>query len=157
MIEQPNQIIQMLEWGHYYRSIPLDNRPHPSQDARFWMGSARGRWDGDTLVIDVTNLNGKLWLDSVGNFYSEKAHVTERVRLADANTLDYEVTIDDPSVFTQVWKLDYPLRRARAATAQDPYANEAWEHACHEGNSQHIEGTKSLGFRWYVPPVPPAR
>ena len=67
---------------------------------------------GDTLVIESTNFNGKMWLDSVGNFVSENVRVIERLRLVEANTMDYEVTIDDPSVFTQAWTLSYRLRRA---------------------------------------------
>jgi hypothetical protein len=173
LVQQPGYVVQMLNWGHYFRSIPLDNRPHPGSTAKFWMGNPRGRWDGDTLVVDVTNLNAKMWLDSVGNFYSENAHVTERFRLVDANTLDYEVTIDDPTVFTRPFKLNYPLRRQGAGGGcaecgqggnaavggpkVDPYEKESWEHACHEGNGHHIEGAESLGFKWYTPPAPPAR
>jgi hypothetical protein len=168
LVQQRNQIVQMLEWGHVWRVIPLDGRPHPGQAAKFWMGNARGRWDGDTLVVEVTNLNAKMWLDSVGNFYGENARVTERFRLVEANTIDYQVTIDDPAVFTRRAVLNYPLRRAgtgggcaecRTAAAApgevDPYEKESWEHACHEGNSQHIEGVKGLGFKWYLPPTPP--
>ena len=101
----------MLNWGHYHRRIPLDNRSRPGVDAKFWMGIPRGRWDGDTLVVESTNFNGKMWLDSVGNFVSPNVRITERFRLVEANTLDYEVTIDDPQVFTQVWTLSYRLRR----------------------------------------------
>jgi hypothetical protein len=171
LIQQPNQVVQMLNWGHYWRSIPIDGRPHPASTAKFWLGNPRARWDGDTLVVDVTNLNGKMWLDSVGNFYSDNARVTERFRLVEANTLDYEVTIDDPTVFTRTFKLSYPLRRqgagggcaecgagnAQGAAKVDPYEKESWEHACHEGNGHHIEGTKELGFKWYLPPAPPGR
>ena len=82
----------------------------------------------------------------------------ERFRLVEANTLDYEVAIDDPQVFTQVWTLSYRLRRQGAGGGgadRDPYAAESWEHACHEGNTNHIEGTQHLGFKWFTPVVPP--
>lgn len=167
LVQTPGYVTMMLNWGHYYRVIPLDGRPHPGKDTKFWMGNARGRWDGDTLVVEVTNLNGKMWLDSVGNFYSENARVIERFRLVEANTIDYEVTIDDPTVFTQSWKLSYRLRRAGTgggadgggggATARDLYANESWEHACHEGNGHHVEEAQGLGFKWYKGVTPPAR
>ena len=164
LVQTRGSVTMLLNWGHFYRVIPLDGRPHPASSYRAWMGNARGRWEGDTLVIDVTNLNGKLWLDSVGNFYSENAHITERFRLVEANTIDYEVTIDDPTVFTQPWTLSYRLRRAGtggggggAQTREpDPYAAESWEHACHEGNWHHIDGVKALGFKWYTGETPPA-
>ena len=160
----PGYVIVMLNWGHYYRAIPLDDRPHTGNTAKFWMGNSRGRWEGDTLVVDVTNLNADMWLDSVGNFHSANAHIIERFRLADANNIDYEVTIEDPTVYTRPWKLNYVLRRAGTGgrgenqannEANDPYANESWEHACHEGNGHHVEGTQSLGFKWYKAVVPP--
>jgi len=160
LIQTPGYVTQMLVWGHYHRRIPLDNRSRPGADAKFWMGVPRGRWDGDALVVESTNFNGKMWLDSVGNFVSPNVRITERFALVEANTLDYEVTIDDPGVFTQPWTLSYRLRRQGAGgggggAARDPYANEGWEHACHEGNTNHIDGTQHLGFKWFTPVVPP--
>ena len=167
LVQTPGYVVMMLNWGHYHRRIPLDNRARPGADAKFWMGVPRGRWEGDTLVVESTNFNGKLWLDSVGNFVSENVRVVERLRLVEANTMDYEVTIDDPDVFTQPWTLSYRLRRAGAgggggggggaAAVRDPYASESWEHACHEGNFNHIYGVQELGFKWYSPVVPPTR
>ena len=169
--QTPKDIIMLSEYAHAVRTIHADGSAHPATAVESWLGDARARWEGDTLVVDVTNLNGKMWLDSVGNFYSENAHVTERFRLADANTMDYEVTIDDPTVFTRPFKLNYPLRRqgagggcaecgagnAQPAAKVDPYEKESWEHACHEGNEHHVEGAKGLGFKWYLPPSPPGR
>ena len=166
LVQTPGSVVMMLNWGHFHRRIPLDNRPRPVTSAKFWMGIPRGRWDGDTLVIESTNFNGKMWLDSVGNFVSENVRVVERLKLVEANTMDYEVTIDDPTVFTQPWTLSYRLRRAGTgggggggggAAANDPYAVESWEHACHEGNFNHIEGTQELGFKWYLGAKPSQR
>jgi hypothetical protein len=161
LVQQPGYVVMMLNWGHYYRVIPLDGRSRPAGNAKFWMGNARGRWEGDTLVVDVTNLNGKMWLDSIGNFYSENAKVTERFRLVAQNIIDYEVTIDDPTVYTQPMKLSYRLNRAGtgggANARPDPYASESWEHACHEGNLHHVEGAQGLGFKWYRGAQPPGR
>ncbi|HET9385666.1 MAG TPA: hypothetical protein VFO67_11000, partial [Gemmatimonadales bacterium] len=167
LIQTPGYVTQMLVWGHYHRRIPLDNRARPGAAAKFWMGVPRGRWDGDTLVVESTNFNGKMWLDSVGNFYGADARVTERFRLADANTLDYEVTIDDPATFTRPWKLNAPIRRAgtgggrggggNANNTPDPYAAESWEHACHEGNWNHIDGARELGFKWFPGAQPQQR
>ena len=166
LVQTPGYVVMMLNWGHYHRRIPLDNRPRPGADAKFWMGVPRGRWDGDTLVVESTNFNGKMWFDSVGNFVSDHVRVVERLRLVEANTMDYEVTIDDPTVFTQPWTLSYRLRRAGTGgggggggggNVNDRYATESWEHACHEGNFHHIEGTQDLGFKWFPGAKPPAR
>jgi hypothetical protein len=76
-----------------------------------WMGWSNGRWDGDTLVVDVTGLNGMSWLDRAGNFTSEEAHVVERYTPIDRDHLRYDVTIEDPTVFTRPWTLSMPLYR----------------------------------------------
>lgn len=163
LVQTKDSVIMMLNWGHVYRVIPLDNRPPPSGDLRTWMGSARGHFEGDTLVIETTNLNGKMWLDSGGNFIGRNAKVTERIRLASPNDLDYQATIDDPETFTQPWTLTARQRRQGAGrggganAVPDPYAAESWEHACHEGNGEHEDEIQNLGFKWYLPPVPPKK
>ena len=129
------------------------------------VGDSIGHFEGDTLVVETTNLNGKMWLDSAGNFIGPNAKVTERLRLASANMLDYQATIDDPQTFTRPFTLSAPQRRQGAGGGQDgarnavvdPYAAESWEHACHEGNGEHEEEIKQLGFKWYVPPVAPRK
>ena len=92
--------------------------------------------------------------------FSDNVHVVERLTLADANTIDYEVTIDDPTVFTRPWKIRLPLRRAGTGGGggnlnNDPYENESWEHACYEGNTTDTEHVRSLGFKWFPGVVPP--
>ena len=157
LVQTKDTVIMMLNWGHIYRVISLDNRPRPSSALRLWMGSARGHFDGDTLVIETTNLNGKMWLDSGGNFIGPNAKVTERIRLVSPTQLDYQATIDDPETFTRPFTLNAPQRRQRAADARDRYAAESWEHACHEGNGEHEEQIKELGFKWYLAPVAPKK
>jgi hypothetical protein len=83
-----------------------------------WMGWSNGRWDGDTLVVDVTGLNGMSWLDRAGNFTSEEAHVVERYTPIDRDHLRYEVTIEDPTVFTRPWTISMPLYRRIDDNAQ---------------------------------------
>lgn len=154
-MQTADAVIMAWNFAHYYRVIPTDGRPHAlGQDVKLWMGNSRGRWERSTLVVDVTNLEGKNWLDQVGNFFSNHAHVVERFRLADANTIDYEVTIDDPDVFTRPWTMRLPLRRARV-NRNDPYAGESWENACYEGNSQDTEHVRALGFKWFPGITPP--
>jgi len=75
------------------------------------MGDSRGRWEGDTLVVDVTNHNDKTWLDMAGDFHSDALHVVERYRMTDVDTIQYEATIDDSKVFTKPWTIRLPLRR----------------------------------------------
>jgi len=153
IVQIPGYVVILYNFGHYYRFIPTDGRPHEGGNVKLWMGSSRGSWQGNTLVVDVTNLNGRNWLDQVGNFFSDNAHVVERFSLADANTIDYEVTIDDSKVFTRPWTIRLPLRRARAASG-DSYADETWENACHEGN-EATEHNRVLGFKWFRGVTPP--
>ena len=76
-------------------------------------GDAIGRWEGDTLVVDVANFNGQAWLDRAGNFHSEALHVVERYTRIDSGTMTYEATIEDPKVFTRTWKISLPLHLRR--------------------------------------------
>jgi hypothetical protein len=83
-----------------------------------WMGTNNGRWEGDTLVIDVTGLNGLAWFDRAGNFASDKVHIVERFTRSGPDHLTYQATIEDPSVFTRPWKISMPLYRRIEKDAQ---------------------------------------
>jgi hypothetical protein len=83
-----------------------------------WMGWSRAAWEGDTLVVDVRNLIDQTWFDRAGNHHSDALHVTERYSMIDANTIEYEATIDDPNVFTRPWKMRMPLYRRLDKNAQ---------------------------------------
>jgi len=131
IIQPPGSVVFVWDEYHTYRVIPLDNRPHPAPDVKLWMGDGRGHWEGNTLVVDTTNLNAKSRLDVVGDFYSDNAHIVERFIFVDANTLTYEATITDPKVFTRPWTLRIPERRM----ADDEF----WEFACHEGNLDPVD------------------
>ena len=84
--------------------------PGPAQ-IDSWMGLSHGRWDGDTFVVDVTGLNGLTWLDRAGNYVSSSAHITERYTPLGPNHMQYEATIEDPTVFSRPWTIRMPLYR----------------------------------------------
>ena len=138
----PGYALILHEWIHAYRFIPLDGRTHVGNNIQLWNGDSRGRWEGDTLIVDVTNFaadgttfNKQPWLDGHGSFYSDALHVVERWTLADANTINYEATIEDPKVFTRPWKLAFTLGR------NSDRGYEFFEVACYEGhNNEHQIG-----------------
>jgi hypothetical protein len=76
-----------------------------------WMGWSNAKWDGDTLVIDVTGFNDRTWFDRAGNYHSEALHVVERYTMVDRNVINYEATIEDPKIFTRPWTISLPLYR----------------------------------------------
>ena len=109
IVQSTNVIMMIYEYASANRTIPLT--PIPAAPADAWMGYSQGRWEGDTLVVEVTNFNGLTWFDRAGNFHSDGLHVTERYTPTDPNALSYEVTIEDPKVFTRTWQMQMPLYR----------------------------------------------
>ena len=97
------------EFANAARTIHLDTVEQPPID--LWMGHSVGRWEGDTLVVDVTDFNGKTWFDRAGNFHSDALHLVERFTLMTPNIIRYDVTIEDPNVFTRSWQISMPLYR----------------------------------------------
>jgi hypothetical protein len=102
IIQTPQQVVMLYEVFHVFRVIPI-NAKHPDDLEPSYMGDSVGHWEGDTLVVDVIGFNDKTWLGSVGTFHSEDLHVTERYTRVDYNTINYDVTMDDPKVFTKPW------------------------------------------------------
>jgi hypothetical protein len=109
IIQTPKLIAMNFEFAHARRNIITDGTPHPDGFPDFWMGDSRGRWEGDTLVVDVTNLDERTWLDHAGNYHSDALHVVERYTMIDPAHLQYEATIEDSKVFTKPWKISMPL------------------------------------------------
>src|SRR5215470_6366202 len=107
-----DQVAITFEWSSVFRLIYTNGKAGPS-GIDFWMGDSRGHWEGDTLVVDVKNHNDKTWFDMAGNFHSEALRLTERYTMLDADTIQYEVTIQDPKVFTRPWKIAMPLYRRK--------------------------------------------
>jgi hypothetical protein len=110
IFQTPGVIGMAFEWSLDYRLIYTNGSPHPV-DIDSWMGDSRGRWEGDTLVVDVSNNNDKTWFDMAGDFHSDALHVVERYRMTDPDTIQYEATIEDPKVFTKPWTIRLPLHR----------------------------------------------
>jgi hypothetical protein len=104
-----NDILMAYEYASASRVIKMGKVDPPPVDT--WMGQSAGRWEADTLVVDVTGLNDQTWFDRAGNFHSEALHVVERFTPVSADVLDYQVTIEDPKVFTRPWKIQMPLYR----------------------------------------------
>ena len=117
----------LYESNHAYRVIPMDGRPHAGKNIKLFMGDSRGRWEGNTLVIDVTNFNEETWFDSHGSFHSDALHVVERWTMAGPDRIDYEATIEDPKVFAKPWKIAFAINRNKTA------GYEYWEDARSEG------------------------
>jgi hypothetical protein len=111
-----NDILMTYEYASANRIIKMSNTEPPPVDT--WMGQSTGRWDGDTLVVDTIGFNDQTWFDRAGNFHSEALHVTERFTRKSPDLLDYEVTIEDPKVFTRPWKIRMPLYRRQDQNAQ---------------------------------------
>jgi hypothetical protein len=112
IVQTAQQVSIFYEYVHNYRTIHLNRKTH-LDGIDFWNGDSIGRWEGNTLVVDVANFNGQTWLDRAGNFHSDALHVVERYTRSDANTISYEATIEDPKVFTRPWKISLPLHLHR--------------------------------------------
>jgi hypothetical protein len=111
IIETPERIDISYEYVGALRHIFTNGTPHPPGHIDWWMGDSRGHWEGDTLVVDVIHFNDQTRFDKAGNFHSDALHVVERYSFIDSSHLNYEVTIEDPKVFTRPWKLQMPLYR----------------------------------------------
>ena len=116
ILQSTNKVLIAYEFAGATRTVHLDtvgDSPSPS-----WMGWSRGRWDGDTLVVEVTDFNEETWFDRAGNFHSDALRVVERYTPASPHHLMYEATIDDPKVFTRPWEIRMPLYRRLEPDAQ---------------------------------------
>ena len=116
IVQSQEKIFISYEYADASRIVHMSNHTKPPADS--WMGWSNGRWEGDTLVIDVTGFNDRTWFDRAGNFHSDALHVVERYTPIDANHMQYEATIEDPKVFTKPWKISMPLYRRVESRAQ---------------------------------------
>ena len=117
IFQTQNSALILYEYVHAVRTIYID-RPHLPGHIDFWMGQSRGRWDGETLVVDSVDFNDQTWFDGAGNFHSDALHVVERFTRTGPDHIAYDVTIEDPKVFTRPWKMSLVLYRRQEKNAQ---------------------------------------
>ena len=134
-ILQPPGYVVMLFERMSWRQVPLDGRAHLPDNIRLWQGDSVGHWEGDTLVIDTTNMNGKTWLNERGDVMSHDAHIVEQLIPKDADNITYRATVTDKIAYTAPWTIEFSLRRQQ---------DEVIEVACHEDNGdlQHLKDVR---------------
>jgi hypothetical protein len=150
-LQDANQILQpdgdaFIVWlhedHHVQRMIAMDGRPALGTAIKVTNGDSRGRWDGNTLVIDSNNFNGYNWFDDSGNFYTDNVHIVERLTMIDRDTIHYEVRIEDPKVYTRPWTLAWAQVREKEA------GFELLEEACREGQ-RDLDALMRTGIKFY--------
>jgi hypothetical protein len=107
-VQTPKQIVMLYEYMNVFRVIPFMDK-HPDDILPSYLGNSIGRWDGDTLVVDTIGFNDKTWLAGAGTFHTDALHTVERFTRVDKDQINYEVTLEDPNVFTKPWKLTSTL------------------------------------------------
>ena len=129
IVQAPGYVVVLREMIHEARIIPTDGRPHVPPSIRVYGGDPRGHWEGDTLVVDTTNFTDKYnyfrGRDYPREAFTPGLHLIERFTRSDANTLNYEATVDDPAAFTRPWTVKFPMTAIESPV---------FEYACHEGN-----------------------
>jgi hypothetical protein len=116
ILQSANTFFIAYEYAGAVRDILFKDPGPPPVES--WMGQSVGRWEGDTLVVDVTGFNDRTWFDRSGNHHSEELHVVERYTRTSPDVMWYEATIEDPKVFTRAWKMSMPLYRRQEKNAQ---------------------------------------
>jgi hypothetical protein len=119
ILQRARDVTVVPQFGYGVRTIHTNGTRHPEGDKHeFWLGDSRGKWEGDTLVVDVVDFYDETWLDRAGNFHSTDLHVVERWKFLDANTIDYQATLEDPNVYSRPWTLGIILHRHREKNFQ---------------------------------------
>jgi hypothetical protein len=105
ILQTPDQIVMVFEYDRGVRNIYTNGTPHPRGPLNWWLGDSRGRWEANTLVVDVVYFTDQTWFDRAGNFHSDALHLVERFTPAGPDHINYEVTVEDPNVFTKPWTM----------------------------------------------------
>jgi len=112
------KITVLYEFAEAHRFLYTNGSDHPPGHINWWLGDSRGKWDGDTLVVDSVDFNDLSWLDHAGDYHSESSHVVERYKLIDPDHIDYKVEIEDPKVYSRPWHIDLILYRHKEKNFQ---------------------------------------
>jgi hypothetical protein len=132
IVQTQDAVIFLYEYMTTYRAVPL-NAGHSKNPEPTFLGEAVAKWDGDALVVDTIGLNDRTWLDTAGHPHSDALHVTERYRLTDAAHIAYDVTVDDPKMYTRAWSNHRELDRLKRG-------DRLMEYSCEENNKDRDEG-----------------
>lgn len=126
IFQTPGYVVILYEMIHDARFIPVDGRPHLPSRIRQWMGDSRGRWEGNTLVVETTNFTENTTIEFAGKYHSEELTIVERFTRTNTDGIDYQFTANDPKTWTKPWTVSTPMAK------DDAYRT--YEYACHEGN-----------------------
>jgi hypothetical protein len=140
ILQPPEAVLLAFEAFHAYRILHLGGK-HPDPAIKLFQGDSRARWEGDTLVVETRNLNGRTWFDMEANFHGDNLTVVERFTPIDENTIRYRATMTEPEVYTRPWTIEFDLARN-----PDP-DYELLEYACVEGEQDLQHYTESVGGR----------
>jgi len=135
-------LLWLFEDQSTYRVIPIDGRPHIGKGIKLVQGDSVARWEGTTLVVDVTNVNGSTWIDDAGNFYTDAAHLVERFTMIDGDTIHYEITFEDPRAYTRPWTMAWAFSRDKEPGL------EIIEEACRAGE-RDVPSFLKIGYKRY--------
>jgi hypothetical protein len=132
IVQTNKDVVFLFEAWNVFHVVPIDGREHPTDLEPQWMGLSVGHWEGDTLVVDTRHFNTKSNLDTIGHPHSDQLHVTQKLTRADATHINYEITVEDPKIFTKPWT------NVRTFTLRPEW--EILEYSCEENNKDFFEG-----------------
>lgn len=138
-IQTATRLVMLSEEANAHRIVILDGRPHIGRSITLWQGDSRGRWEGNTLVVETRNQNGRAWLDQRGRFLTDASVVVERFTLFEKDSIFWEITITDPLVYTRPFTMASALRRNTRPGV------ELWEEGCYEGEAT-AEALRNIGL-----------
>ena len=144
-----NNIVMFFGYGHITRVIHMDRRTHIPDNIRLWMGDSVGWWEGDTLVVDTANFNGKAWFVLGGDFSTDALHIVERFTMSDANTMQWQATLTDPKAYTRPWTMQWnrPYRRGAIQEIENDECQEGNDVLAHLKNNYDLARKQPAGAR----------